>query len=90
MFIYFQSEFVSWSSFFAHSFPVFFPQTTGAEAQKLFNDAQVMLKDIISRKLLHCAGVIGFYRAQSNGDDIDMFDSSGNLLSVLHGLRQQV
>lgn len=49
-----------------------------------------MLTDIINRKLLKCAGVIGFYRAQSIGDDIELQDDSGNHLSVLYGLRQQV
>jgi cobalamin-dependent methionine synthase I len=63
---------------------------SGEEAKKLFNDAQKMLTDIINRKLLKCSGVVGFYRAHSTGDDIELLDDSGNHLSVLHGLRQQV
>ena len=63
---------------------------TGEEARKLFNDAQTMLSDIVEKKQLSCSGVVGFYRAQSIGDDIELLDDNGDSLCVLHGLRQQV
>jgi 5-methyltetrahydrofolate--homocysteine methyltransferase len=63
---------------------------SGEEAKKLFNDAQTMLSNIVSKKLLKCEGVIGFYRAQSVGDDIELYDNDGSLIATLYGLRQQV
>jgi len=49
-----------------------------------------MLTDIVNGKLLHLDGVVGFYRAWSVGDDIELRDDLDNPLGVLHGLRQQV
>jgi cobalamin-dependent methionine synthase I len=45
-------------------YPKIFQDTTvGAEAQKLFDDAQVMLKDIVANKRLSLTGVLGIYPA---------------------------
>ena len=41
----------------------------GAEAQKLYDDAQVMLKQIISEKWLKANGVIGFWPSNVENDD---------------------
>ena len=49
-----------------------------------------MLSDIVNSGLLHCSGVVGFWRANSTGDDIEVYDDSGCVLSTLYGLRQQV
>ena len=64
----------------------------GAEAQKLFNDAQEMLKAIVSEKWLRAAAVVGFWPANSIGDDIDLFTdvSRTSKLTTLHTLRQQI
>jgi len=40
-------------------------------------------------KALSPVGVVGLWRAQSNGDDIDVLDDEGSHLARLHGLRQQ-
>ena len=45
----------------------------GAEAQKLFNDAQDMLKRMVAEKWTRAAGVIGFWPANSVGDDIKLY-----------------
>jgi 5-methyltetrahydrofolate--homocysteine methyltransferase len=45
----------------------------GEEAQKLFDDAQKLLGDIISKKMLIARGVIAFYPCNSNGDDIEVY-----------------
>jgi Vitamin B12 dependent methionine synthase, activation domain len=42
---------------------IFQDATVGAEAQKLFDDAQVMLKDIVANKRLSLTGVLGIYPA---------------------------
>ncbi|KAI8052431.1 methionine synthase [Syncephalis plumigaleata] len=50
----------------------------GAEAKKLYEEAQTLLKRIIDQKLLKAKGTIGLYPANSVGDDIEFY-----------GLRQQ-
>jgi 5-methyltetrahydrofolate--homocysteine methyltransferase len=64
----------------------------GSEAQKLFNDAQEMLKAIVSEKWLRASAVVGFWPANSIGDDIDLFTdvSRTSKLTTLHTLRQQI
>ena len=63
----------------------------GCEAQKLFDDAQVLLDRVIQEKLLQARGVYGFWPAASDGDDIILFSnqSRSEERCRLHGLRQQ-
>jgi len=49
-----------------------------------------MLSDIVTKGLLHCAGVFGFWRANSVADDIEIYDDNGSVVATLYGLRQQV
>jgi 5-methyltetrahydrofolate--homocysteine methyltransferase len=65
---------------------------TGAEAVKLFNDAQAMLDQIEKNKLLCCNGVLGFFPANSCGDDIEIYadDERKKVLTTFYMLRQQV
>lgn len=92
--------FIDWKPFFDvwqlkgkypnGSYPkIFKDKTVGSEAEKLFADAQKMLDKIISGKLLQANGVVSFYRANSVGDDIELYDNNGELLTKLYGLRQQ-
>ena len=68
----------------------------GEEAKKVFNDAQTMLKQIISDNSLTMRGIVGFYPANSVGDDIHVYDENDemprptNPSEVFYGLRQQV
>ena len=62
----------------------------GSEARKLFDDANVMLDDIITNKKLQAKGVIAFYRAASETDDVILYDENGQEFSRLHFLRQQI
>jgi 5-methyltetrahydrofolate--homocysteine methyltransferase len=64
----------------------------GAEAQKLFNDAQAMLKQIVAERWLKAAAVVGFWPANSIGDDIELFtdEKRKDRLALLHTLRQQI
>ena len=68
---------------------------TGQEAEKVFNDAQDMLKKLVDKKLLKARAVVGLYPAQSVGDDIHVYADDkaareGNTEAVFYGLRQQV
>jgi len=64
----------------------------GAEAQKLFNDAQEMLKRMVTEKWISASGVIGFWPANATGDDIQLFTDvgRGKELAKLFTLRQQI
>ncbi len=63
----------------------------GEEARKLFADAQELLVRIVDERLLTAKGIIGFFKANSVGDDIELYESRGSRkpLAVLHTLRQQ-
>ena len=65
----------------------------GAEASKLFADAQSMLGRIIEEKWLRLAAVIGLFPANSNGDDVEVYavdgGESANPLTCFHFLRKQ-
>lgn len=62
----------------------------GQEAKRVYNDAQNLLKTIITTNKLQAHGVVAFYPANSVGDDIEVYDENGEVIEVLHGLRQQV
>ena len=64
----------------------------GTEAQKLFDDAQAMLKRMVAEKWITAAGVVGFWPANSVGDDIELFtdEARDERLATLHTLRQQI
>ena len=49
-----------------------------------------MLENIKNDSSLKLKGTVGFYRAQSVGDDIEILDEEGKHLETLHGIRQQV
>ncbi len=64
----------------------------GAEAKKLFADAQAMLKRIAAEKWLTASAVVGFWPANADGDDIQLFTDEARSvpLATLHTLRQQM
>jgi len=67
--------YIDWGPFFiAWELHGKFPQilqdpTVGAEATKLYNDAQKLLRQIVKEKWLKARGVIGFWPANSDGKD---------------------
>ncbi|MCE3226318.1 MAG: methionine synthase [Bacteroidetes bacterium] len=91
------AEYIDWTPFFHSwemkgSYPkIFNDPERGTEAKKLFDDAQAMLKQIISEKWLTAKAVVGIYpAAQVNEDDIAVFDAKGKeKLLTFHTLRQQ-
>ncbi len=64
----------------------------GAEARKLFDDANQMLDIIISQKLLSANGVFGIFPANSVGDDIEVYGDEARIqrLCTFYNLRNQV
>ena len=64
----------------------------GSEAKKLFDDAQVLLKRIVSEKWVTATAVVGFWPANSAGDDIELFTDDSRTVrhATLHTLRQQI
>ncbi len=62
------------------------------EARKLFEDANKMLDLIINEKWLTARAVFALLPANSEGDDIEVYDATDphKLLAVVHTLRQQM
>ena len=74
-----------------------FPQileddVVGEAARDLYADAQVMLAKIIEEKWFEARGVVGFWPANADGDDIVLYadDSRSAEIGRLHSLRQQM
>ncbi len=94
-------QYIDWTPFFSTwelhgKYPnILEDKVVGAEAKKLFEDANALLDKIIAEKWLTAKAVIGFFEANSNVDDIELKDISNNETltdkrkSVLHHLRQQ-
>ena len=92
------SAYIDWTPFFqswqlAGKFPAILEdEVVGAEARKLYRDAQAMLRRIIDGGWLQARAVIGLFPANSvNDDDITVYtdDSRTQVLATLHHLRQQ-
>ncbi|MGY6274112.1 methionine synthase [Methylomonas sp. MgM2] len=89
--------FIDWSPFFhtwelSGRYPAILGDpVVGKEATKLFEDSQEMLKHVIRENWLEAKAVIGFFPANSDGDDIVVYsdDSRTQQRAVLHHLRQQ-
>ncbi|AWN41524.1 methionine synthase [Methylobacterium durans] len=64
----------------------------GPAARALFEDAQAMLKQIVEERWFNPKAVVGFWPANSVGDDIALYtgESRQERLATFHGLRQQL
>ncbi len=64
----------------------------GKAARALFDDAQKMVQKIIDEKWFKPKAIIGFWPANSVGDDIYLYkdENREDILAVFHGLRQQI
>ena len=89
--------YIDWTPFFiawelAGKYPkILNDEVVGEAAQSLFNDAQQMLTSLRKSKKLTAKAVIGFWPANSEGDDIILFkdDARTEELTRLYHLRQQ-
>ena len=61
----------------------------GVEAQKLYDDANKMLDEIIKNKTLQANGIASIYKANSVSDDIHLYNDQDQNIGVLHQLRNQ-
>ena len=90
-------RYIDWQPFFnawemKGSFPdILNNPASGPAARKLYEDAQAMLDRIVEERWLTANGVIGFFPANSVGDDVEVYldDARTERLTVLHHLRQQ-
>ena len=64
--------------------------TYGEEAKKLFSDANKMLDFFEENNILEIKGVLGIFEANSNGEDIELYDHDGNRVETFNLFRQQV
>ncbi len=91
-------RFMDWTPFFqtwdlAGKFPaILSDDVVGAEATRVYNDAQAMLKNIVEHRWLTANAVIGLWPANSvRDDDIELYadESRQGVVLTWHGLRQQ-
>lgn len=89
--------YIDWSPFFwawelKGTYPnILKSEKYGASAQKLFDDAQVLLKKMISEKLLKPKSLVGIFKAHSHNEDVTVFDSqTGQKSETFHFQRQRV
>ncbi len=91
-------DYIDWSPFFATwelngKYPAILQDAiVGEAARSLFADAQAMLKKMIAENWFRASAVIGFWPANSEGDDILVFgdEHRGKPIATLHTLRQQL
>lgn len=92
------SRYIDWTPFFQTwelkgRYPAILEdEKQGEAARQLFSDAQAMLKKIIDEKWFRPRAVIGFWPANSVGDDIRLFTDENRRqeLATFFTLRQQL
>jgi 5-methyltetrahydrofolate--homocysteine methyltransferase len=91
-------EVIDWTPFFASwdlvgRFPdILQDEIVGEAARDLYEDATRLLDRIVEERLLEARGVVGFWPANADGDDIVLYadESRTAELGRLHTLRQQI
>ena len=90
-------EYIDWTFFF-HAWKmngkypsVLQDPVKGAEAKKLFDDAQRMLDEMVQKKMILAKGAVGFYPCNASGEDILLYsdETRTKIKSVFHFLRNQ-
>ncbi|MBU6445410.1 MAG: methionine synthase [Alphaproteobacteria bacterium] len=92
------ARYIDWTPFFrtwelVGPYPLILEDPkVGEAARGLFADAKAMLEKIVAEKWLTAKGVIGFWPAASEGDDIVLFkdETRQSPRATLHTLRQQM
>ena len=90
-------DYINWVFFFVvwqlrGKFPeILSDPKLGNEASKLYKDANDMLDRIIRENLLQAKGIVGFWPANSVGDDIEVYsnESRERIIAVFRNLRNQ-
>ena len=90
-------NYIDWTPFFLTwelkgKYPsIFENEKYGQESKKLFQDANKLLDEIVSKNLFTAHGVAGIFPANSAGDDIEIYSDETRIgvKTVLHTLRSQ-
>ncbi len=90
--------YIDWTPFFATwemkgTYPLILAdEKIGPAATSLYNDAQAMLSQMVAENWLTASGVVGFWPANAEGDDIVLYadDSRTKERARLFTLRQQI
>jgi 5-methyltetrahydrofolate--homocysteine methyltransferase len=91
-------DYIDWTPFFAAweltgKYPAILDDpTVGETARGLYADAREMLQRMAAQRWLKASAVVGFWPANSEGDDILVFADEARRapIAVLHTLRQQL
>ncbi|CAJ0845513.1 9586_t:CDS:10 [Entrophospora sp. SA101] len=96
------SEYIDWNPFFQvwqlrgrypnRGFPkIFNDEHVGAEAKKIYEEARILIKNIIDNKSFNARGIVGIYPANSVDDDIQVYEDENRskVACTFFGLRQQ-
>lgn len=90
-------KYIDWTFFF-HSWKIngkypkiFEDPLKGEEAKKLFDDANQLLDRIVEEKMISANGVIGFYPANSIGEDVELYsdETRSHIVATFRFLRNQ-
>jgi 5-methyltetrahydrofolate--homocysteine methyltransferase len=90
--------YIDWTPFFASwdlvgRYPAILDdEIVGEAARNLYRDARAMLDQLVAEKWVRASGVVGFWPANRDGDDVALFadETRGNEIARLHTLRQQI
>jgi 5-methyltetrahydrofolate--homocysteine methyltransferase len=90
-------EYIDWTPFFATwelkgAYPkIFEHDTMGEQARQVFAEANALLDTFSADKSLTARGVYGFFPANAQGDDVELYtdESRSQVRGRLHFLRQQ-
>jgi 5-methyltetrahydrofolate--homocysteine methyltransferase len=91
-------DYIDWTPFFSTwelsgKFPAILDDAKfGPAARPLYDDALAMLDKIVAEHWFRASGVLGFWPANAEGDDIRVYgdEARGEPIAVLHALRQQL
>jgi 5-methyltetrahydrofolate--homocysteine methyltransferase len=89
---------IDWTPFFqtwelaGHYPAILTDPVVGPAASSLFKDAEQLLDRIVRQRLLRARGVVGFFPANSVGDDIEVYadESRTGRKTTIHTIRQQM
>ncbi len=88
--------YIDWSPFFRSwdlhgRYPdILTDEVVGEQATQLFEDAQVILEEIITKQLLKPKGIFGLFEANTINDDDISIQKKGEEIAIFRTLRQQL
>jgi 5-methyltetrahydrofolate--homocysteine methyltransferase len=90
--------YIDWTPFFASwdligRYPAILEdEIVGEAARNLYRDAKAMLEQLVAEKWVKASGVVGFWPANRDGDDVVLWadETCSKEIARLHTLRQQI